>query len=321
VDNFNDFVSTKTSILNEIGKAVVGKKDTIETILAAFLTNCHILFEDFPGLGKTLIAKSIAQTLGLKFKRIQFTPDLLPQDITGSFVYEKDEGKFRFREGPIFTQILLADEINRASPRTQSALLEAMQEHQVTVEGVSMQLPRPFLVIATQNPIEYEGTFPLPEAELDRFALKISANYPSFDEEHQILKVRKERKSDDIFLKPVINEKEFLSLQQKIEEVFIDESIEKYIVTIIQKTRDDNRISVGSSPRGSLNLFKISRAYAALQGRSYVIPDDVKRFVFEVLSHRIILDPNLWMRKDAHLEVINSILKSINTPVVEKTGL
>ncbi|MFN3410904.1 MAG: AAA family ATPase [Exilispira sp.] len=306
----------KDQILQELSKAIVGKKDTIEMLLATFLAGGHALFEDFPGLGKTLIARSLASVLGLEFKRIQFTPDLLPQDITGSFYYDKDKKDFIFRSGPIFTQILLADEINRASPRTQSALLEAMQENQVTVEGKSIPLKKPFIVIATQNPIEYEGTFPLPEAELDRFAIKISVNYPTYEEEHTILKLRKERKQDDAILSKVINEEEFIKMQKIVEDVYMDESIEKYIVSIIFATRENQNITVGSSPRGSLMLYKISKAYAAICGREYVIPDDVKKFVKPVLSHRILLDPSLWLRKDACSDLLERILKSIPAPIL-----
>lgn len=305
----------KNEILNELSNAIVGKKDVLEMLLATFLANGHVLLEDFPGLGKTLISKSMATVLGLEFKRIQFTPDLLPQDITGTFIYDKDKKDFNFRKGPIFTQILLADEINRASPRTQSALLEAMQENQVTTEGQSMPLPKPFLVVATQNPIEYEGTFPLPEAELDRFALKISVNYPTEEEEITILKKRKERKQDNPILKNIISENEFLSMQNSIENIFVDESIEKYIVSIIFQTRKDTNISIGSSPRGSLMLYKVCRAYAAINGREFVIPDDVKKFVTPVLSHRIMLDPSLWLRKDAANDVLTRIIRTTPAPV------
>jgi len=313
--DFKRISEAKDEILNELTKAIVGKKDTIEMLLATFLAGGHVLFEDFPGLGKTLIARSLASVLGLEFKRIQFTPDLLPQDITGTFVYDKDKKEFVFRAGPIFTQILLADEINRASARTQSALLEAMQENQVTIEGQTMPLKKPFIVIATQNPIEYEGTFPLPEAELDRFAIKISVNYPTFEEEQRILQLRRERKQDEVFLKKILNEEEFLKMQKAIEDVYIDESIEKYIVSIIFATRQDSSITVGSSPRGSLMLYKIARAYAAICGRDYVIPDDVKKFVIPVLSHRIMLDPSLWLRKDASIDVLNRLTKNIAAPI------
>jgi MoxR-like ATPase len=313
--DFGRIAKAKDQILDELSKAIVGKKDTIEMLLATFLAGGHVLFEDYPGLGKTLIARSLASVLGLEFKRIQFTPDLLPQDITGTFVYDKDKKEFVFRAGPIFTQILLADEINRASARTQSALLEAMQENQVTIEGQTMPLKKPFIVIATQNPIEYEGTFPLPEAELDRFAIKISVNYPTFDEEQKILQLRRERKKDDIILSKVLSEEEFLSMQKAIEDVYVDESIEKYIVSIIFATRQDSSITVGSSPRGSLMLYKISRAYAAICGREYVIPDDVKKFVNPVLSHRILLDPSLWLRKDAQVDILSRIVKNIAAPI------
>lgn len=313
--NLNQMKSAKEEILRELSKAIVGKKEIIEMILATFLANGHVLFEDYPGLGKTLIARSLAQVLGLDFKRVQFTPDLLPQDITGSFIYDKDKKDFIFRAGPIFTQILLADEINRASPRTQSALLEAMQENQVTIEGQTMPLKKPFLVIATQNPIEYEGTFPLPEAELDRFAIKLSVDYPTEEEEQKILRLRKERKTDEVNLSKVLSCDEFLSMQKLVEEIYVDESIEKYIISIIFKTRSDQSITVGSSPRGSLMLYKIARAYAALSGRDFVIPDDIKRFTKPVLSHRIMLDASLWLKKDATSDVINRIVRSIPAPV------
>ncbi len=305
----------KDEILKELSKAIVGKKEVLEMLIATFLANGHVLFEDFPGLGKTLIARSLAQVLGLEFKRIQFTPDLLPQDITGSFIYDKDKKDFIFRSGPIFTQILLADEINRASPRTQSALLEAMQENQVTIEGQSMKLKRPFLVIATQNPIEYEGTFPLPEAELDRFAVKLSVNYPQIDEEQQILRLRKERKTDEVVLNKIISEDEFLQMQNAIEEIYVSPGVEKYVVSIIFATRDNSSITVGSSPRGSLMLYKISRAYAAISGRDFVIPDDIKKFVIPTLSHRIILDPSLWLRKNASENILNNIVKNVAVPI------
>ncbi len=313
--DFKLIKEAKDEILNELSKVIVGKKDILEMLFATFLANGHVLFEDYPGLGKTLISRSLAQVLGLELKRIQFTPDLLPQDITGSFIYDKDKNDFVFRSGPIFTQILLADEINRASPRTQSALLEAMQEYQVTSEGHTIKLKKPFLVIATQNPIEYEGTFPLPEAELDRFAVKLSLNYPSMEEEQNILRLRKERKTDEVNLSKVISEDEFIKMQQAIEEVYVDEALEKYIVSIIYATRDDSSINVGASPRGSLMLYKISRAYAAISGRNFVIPDDIKKFIIPVLSHRIILDPSLWLRKNAATETLNRIVRSIATPV------
>ncbi|HPC38365.1 MAG TPA: MoxR family ATPase [Exilispira sp.] len=312
---FKRIYEAKEQILSELSKAIVGKKEIIEMLLATFLAGGHVLFEDYPGLGKTLIARSLASVLGLEFKRIQFTPDLLPQDITGTFVYDKDKKEFIFRAGPIFTQILLADEINRASARTQSALLEAMQENQVTVEGQTMHLKKPFLVIATQNPIEYEGTFPLPEAELDRFAVKLSVNYPTIEEEQRILQLRKERRQDEVNLSKVLNEDEFLSMQKAIEDVYVDESIEKYIVSIIFATRQDSNINVGASPRGSLMLYKIARAYAAICGRDYVIPDDIKKFINPVLSHRIMLDPSLWLKKNAAIDVLERITRTVPVPI------
>jgi len=311
-------VATRSQrIIQEVSKAIVGKQAVLEKILAAFLAGGHVLLEDFPGLAKTLIANSFAQTLGMGFKRIQFTPDLLPGDITGGYIYNRAENKFVLREGPIFTNLILADEINRASPRTQSALLEAMQEYQVTLEGETLKLPDPFIVVATQNPIEYEGTFPLPEAQLDRFILKLSVGYPTPEQEQEILHRRRERRQDAITLQAVTDAQAFLAMRRAIEEVYLDPDIEKYIVELVTRTRTNRQVAVGSSPRGALALLKLSRAYAAMQGRAYVIPDDVKLFVRPALQHRLILQPDLWSSPQAIDHILNDIITAVPVPVVE----
>lgn len=306
-------------VIVEIERAIVGKRPLLEKIIAAVLADGHVLLEDYPGLGKTLIARSFAVTLGLEFKRIQFTPDLLPGDITGSSVYDRATGRFDLRTGPVFANIILADEINRASPKTQSALLEAMQEHQVTLEGETMKLPEPFIVIATQNPIEYEGTFPLPEAQLDRFIMKIAVGYPTPEEERQILQRRRERRRDEVELTRVTDAAELLSMRQVVESVYIDADLERYIVALVNATRYDRRVSVGASPRGSLALLKLARARAALEGRDYVLPDDIKPFIRPALAHRLILIPDLWMKRHAADEVMTAITQSVAVPVIDGT--
>ncbi len=303
-------------VIAEVEQAVVGKRSLLEMVMAAALSGGHVLFEDFPGLGKTLIARSFARTLGLGFKRIQFTPDLLPGDITGGYIFNRNKNSFEMRRGPVFTNILLADEINRASPKTQSALLEAMQEGQVTLEGETLPLPEPFIVLATQNPIEYEGTFPLPEAQLDRFMVKLSVGYPSVDEEHEILRRRRERMQDEVTLLQVLKPKQLTALRAAVETVHVDSDIENYIATLIHATRLDRRVSVGASPRGSLALLKLARANAALEGREYVIPDDVKRFAVPVLSHRLILQPEFWMSQTVNGDVIHDVLERTPVPVI-----
>jgi len=309
--------SRSDQVICEIERAVVGKRPLLEKIMAAILVSGgHALLEDYPGLAKTLIAKSFAATLGLEFRRIQFTPDLLPGDITGGYVYDRDQNRFVLRKGPVFANIILADEINRASPKTQSALLEAMQEYQVTLEGETMKLPEPFIVLATQNPIEYEGTFPLPEAQLDRFIMKLQVGYPTPEEEQEILKRRRERQRDEITLRQVTHAEELLHMRQAVEQVYVDPDIEQYIVALTGKTRQSRQIAVGVSPRGSLALLKLARAWAAIQGREYVLPDDVKLFVGPVFIHRLILEPDLWMSRHAADEVIADILHSVPVPVI-----
>ncbi len=303
-------------IIGEVSRAVVGKNDVLHQMMCAFLSGGHILLEDYPGLAKTLIANSFASVLGMSFRRIQFTPDLLPGDITGGYVFDRAEGKFVLREGPIFAHVVLADEINRASPRTQSALLEAMQERQVTVEGETMKLPEPFLVIATQNPIEYEGTFPLPEAQLDRFMIKLSVGYPSPDEEKEIIHRRRERKQEDQALQVVGSADDLMAMQRQDEDVFVDEDLEQYLVNLTGKTRNHGQVAVGASPRGTLALLKLSRAWAAIQGRTFVLPDDVKRFVKPALTHRLLLRPDLWSVPQAADRILNEVVQSVPVPVL-----
>ena len=315
--NISDVARISNGIISEIESAIVGKRELLQRIIAAILAGGHVLLEDYPGLAKTLIANSFANVLGLDFKRVQFTPDLLPSDITGSYIFDREKGEFVLRKGPIFANIILADEINRASPKTQSALLEAMQEYQVTLDGETMPLPQPFLVIATQNPIEYEGTFPLPEAQLDRFLMKLSVGYPSLEEEQEILKRRRQRKMDKFELAQVTNAEELINMRETLEHIHVDADIEKYIAEIVHHTRRDQRTVVGSSPRGSLALLKLARAKAALDGRSYVLPDDVKIFVQPALAHRLILKPDLWMNKMAPFEILDVIANMVPVPVVD----
>jgi len=311
------FVFHARALLDEIEKAVVGKRAILERLLAAFLSNGgHILIEDYPGLAKTLIAKSFADALGLAFRRIQFTPDLLPGDITGGYIFDSRMNEFVLRKGPVFTNILLADEINRASPKTQSALLEAMQEYQVTLEGETADLPFPFVVVATQNPIEYEGTFPLPEAQLDRFIIRIGVGYPDADEEREMLHRRGERKDDAIRLETVVARDVFVQMRRMVEDIYVDPDIEGYIVDLVAKTRRHPQVAVGCSPRGSLALLKLARAWAAMQARTYVLPDDVKLFAQAALGHRLILQPNLWGSKTSERDVIDEVLGSVSVPVI-----
>jgi len=304
-------------IIAEVEKAVVGKDEVLRRMLAAFLSNGgHILIEDYPGLAKTLIANSFAAALGLQFKRVQFTPDLLPADITGGYVYDNRQNGFQLHRGPIFTNILLADEINRASPKTQSALLEAMQEYQVTLEGDTIPLPNPFIVVATQNPIEYEGTFPLPEAQLDRFIVKLRIGYPSADEEQEILERRRRRKDDRITLSAVVTPQTFSAMRQFAEDVYVHPDVERYIVNLAGLTREHRQVAIGVSPRGSLALLKLTRAWAAIHGRGYVLPDDVKQFAADALSHRLIMEPSLWGSHTAERAVIEELLQAAPVPVI-----
>ena len=318
MNDFTELANTSRKAIDEVRRAIVGKAELLEMIMAAILAGGHVLLEDFPGLGKTMIARSFATALGLDFKRIQFTPDLLPGDITGGYIFNRGESRFDLRQGPVFSNIVLADEINRASPKTQSALLEAMSEGQVTLEGETLTLPNPFLVLATQNPIEYEGTFPLPEAQLDRFMLKLTVGYPSIAEEREILHRRGKRIDDELTLNPITDAAQLSEMRALIENVHVDEDLEKYIAEIVHETRKDRRVAVGASPRGSLAFLKISRAYAAMQGRDYILPDDIKRFGTAILSHRIILQPEYWMASKVTDDVIKDVFTKVSVPVVKE---
>src|SRR5712691_5991963 len=284
-------------ILTEVERAVVGKRRPLELVLLGFLADGHVLLEDFPGLAKTLIARSFAQVCEMRFARIQFTPDLMPSDVTGSSVYNQRTADFEFRPGPIFTNLLLGDEINRAPPKTQAALLEAMQERQVTIEGTTRPLDPPFLVIATQNPIEYEGTYPLPEAQLDRFLLRLRVGYPAREDEWGMLERRLDRAQDEIRLDSVIDRAGFVELQRAIEQVHVSEPIGMYVIDLVASTRTSNRVQVGSSPRGTLAVTKLARAHAALRGRDFVTPEDVKAVAVPALAHRLMLRPELWVQR------------------------
>jgi MoxR-like ATPase len=300
-----------------LGRIVVGKDDVIERIFAGILANGHVLIEDYPGLAKTLIARLLAQALDLGFRRIQFTPDLLPSDITGSFLYDQSRGRFEFRAGPIFTNLLLADEINRATPKTQAALLEAMQEAQVTVEGQTFPLSPPFLVLATQNPIELEGTYPLPEAQLDRFLMRVGVGYPDADTEREILRRRRERRTDAAVVPAIISRAELLAMQAALEDVFVSDALERYIVALTQATRVDAHVALGASPRGTLALLKLARAEAALRGREFVLPDDVKAMAVPALAHRLVLRPELWVSRITPVQVVETLLHQVPAPAAE----
>jgi MoxR-like ATPase len=316
ISDVSDVAALGSKVINEVERAVVGKHDLLETVTCAILASGHVLFEDFPGLGKTLIARSFATALGLDFKRIQFTPDLLPGDITGGYIFNRSGNSFELRKGPVFANLILADEINRASPKTQSALLEAMQEARVTLEGETLALPEPFLVLATQNPIEYEGTFPLPEAQLDRFMLKLTVGYPSLDEEKEILQRRRSRQVDEATLMPVTSAVDVLEMRRVIETIHVDDDLELYIARLVHETRVDRRVAVGASPRASLAFLKMARARAALLGRTYILPDDIKHFAVPVLSHRMIMQPEYWMGRRVAEEVIAEVLGKVPVPVV-----
>ena len=304
-------------IVSTLARVIVGKADVLERILAGLLANGHVLIEDYPGLAKTLIARLFAQALNLSFKRLQCTPDLLPADVTGSFLFDQRQARFEFRPGPVFTHLLLADEINRATPKTQAALLEAMQEAQVTVEGETFRLEPPFLVIATQNPIELEGTYPLPEAQLDRFLMRVSVGYPSVDEERQILERRRQRRQDEAQVPAVVSRDEVLAMQRTLEDVFVSDAVERYVVDLVQATRTDHRVALGASPRGALALLKLARAWAVLRGRDFVTPDDVKAMAGSALSHRLILQPELWVSKLSAAQVVNDLLTQVPVPKAE----
>jgi MoxR-like ATPase len=301
-------------VIDEVEKAVVGKRDALLQVLAAILAKGHVLLEDYPGLGKTLAARSLARALGLDFTRAQFTPDLLPADLTGSFVYDQRRGEFDFRPGPLFTGLLLADEINRTPPKTQSALLEAMQERQITVEGQTFALPAPFHVLATANPIEYEGTYPLPEAQLDRFLLRVSFGYPSPGAEYDVLARRMERRQEEVALDRVTDARGLLAMQEAVETVTVDPSVGRYCVDLAVATRGHPDVLTGASPRGSLGLVLTARAFALMRRRDYVVPEDVKAVARSVLSHRITVKPELWMTDVTGRRVVDAVLARVPTP-------
>ncbi|MFY1636044.1 AAA family ATPase [Solwaraspora sp. WMMB335] len=302
------------AVLDSVGTVVVGKRDALELVLAGILAGGHVLLEDLPGLGKTLTARSFAQALGLDFRRLQFTPDLLPADVTGSFLYDQRSADFSFRAGPVFTNLLLADEINRTPPKTQAALLEAMQEKQVSVEGVTYRLEVPFHVLATANPIEYEGTYPLPEAQLDRFLLRVSFGYPSHDEEWEVLRRRIFRRQEETELPAVVDAAGLRGMQAALENVVVEDSIGRYIVALTAATREHPSVLVGASPRGSLALLLLARAKAVLAGRDFVIPEDVKDVAAPVLAHRITLRPEMWLRRVDPSFVVAEVLAQTPAP-------
>jgi len=304
-------------VLDEVERAVVGKRPALELILLALLCDGHVLLEDYPGLAKTLIARSFAQATSLEFARIQFTPDLMPSDVTGSSIFDQRRAEFSFLPGPVFTNLLLADEINRAPPKTQAALLEAMQERQVTIEGETRELTPPFIVLATQNPIEYEGTYPLPEAQLDRFLIRTSIGYPSRDHEIEMLARRLDRGEDELELTPVLDAPGLLAMQRALEQVHVSESIMGYLVDLAAATRRSSQLAVGASPRGSLALLKLSRARAALDGRDFVVPEDVKAVAVPALAHRLTLRPELWVQRVRGEDVVAEALETVPTPPAE----
>ena len=310
----SDVARLAGDVLDEVGRAIVGKRHALTLILSGVLAGGHVLLEDLPGLGKTLAARSFAQTLGLDFARAQFTPDLLPADLTGAFVFDQRTHEFVFRPGPIFTGLLLADEINRTPPKTQSALLEAMQEGQVTVEGETFVLDPPFIVLATANPVEYEGTYPLPEAQLDRFLLRISFGYPTVDEERLVLARRMERRREAQDLQEIVDAPTLIGMQSVLENITVDDDIRGYCVDLTVATRHHQHTMIGASPRGALALLLCSRAYAVIDGRDYVTPEDVKAVAASVLEHRITTKPELWLTTASGASVVSDVLASVPTP-------
>ncbi len=304
------------AVRENVNRVIVGKEDVIDLLLVALFCEGHVLLEDVPGIGKTTLAKTLARSLGCTFQRIQFTPDLLPSDITGVSVFNQKTGEFEYRPGPIMAQIVLADEINRAGPRTQSALLEAMEERQVTVDGVTRPLPRPFLVLATQNPVELEGTFPLPEAQVDRFLLRVALGYPEREEERQILhRFQTDNPLDRI--EPVVSAEQIQEAGRLCRQVYVHPALEDYLLDLVRASRTDPAITLGVSPRGSLALHRTSQALAAIQGRDYVIPDDIKRLTIPVLAHRLILSPDARLRGRSAQEIIGELIERVPVPVEE----
>jgi len=317
-----DLIATVSSIahslMGEVAKVIIGKNENLRRVTVGILSNGNMLLEDFPGLAKTLLANTFAQALGCKFKRVQFTPDLLPSDIMGTYMYDQKTGEFKLRAGPLFANILLADEINRAPPKTQAALLEAMEEKQVTIEGITHKLPAPFVVIATQNPIEQEGTYPLPEAQMDRFLMKMSMGYPDRAEEKAILARRKLRGKDKHDVEQITSPKKVVAMQKALETVHVDPAILSYIIEIVQRTREDHRVVNGASPRASQALFKSGRAAAAIDGRDFVIPDDIKGIALQIISHRINMKPEAKIRGITGMHIVRKILSEVPVPVIQQ---
>jgi MoxR-like ATPase len=309
-----DIRESARRMTENVARAIVGKEEVIELCLVALLCEGHILLEDVPGIGKTTLAKAIARSLGCSFKRIQFTPDLLPSDVTGILYFNQKTQEFEFRPGPLMAQVVLADEINRATPRTQSALLEAMQERQVTVDVETLPLPRPFLVLATQNPIELEGTFPLPEAQVDRFLIKIALGYPAEEDENTIL-LRYEREDPLESLVPVLGTEDLQAMQEQVRTILIEESVREYIVKVVRATREHPGVELGVSPRGTLALYRTAQALAAIRGRKFVLPDDIKYLAPAVLTHRIIISPQTRLRGRRPEEVMVEIVNTVPVPV------
>ena len=306
-------------ILKEVSRRIVGQDAMIERLLVGMLTGGHILLEGVPGLAKTLAVRTLAEIIHASFSRIQFTPDLLPADVIGTMVFDQKSQDFYVKKGPLFDQIILADEINRAPAKVQAALLEAMQEHQVTIGGTTYPLEEPFLVLATQNPIENEGTYPLPEAQLDRFMIRVAVGYPTAEEERQILERRRERRQDEVALEPVVSREEVVAMQQALEDVFVADVVAQYVVDLAQATRGDHRIALGASPRGALALLKLARASAVLRGRDFVTPDDVKAMAAPALAHRLILQPELWVTKLSAAQVVDDLLTQVPAPKTDET--
>jgi MoxR-like ATPase len=302
------------AILDEVERVIVGKRDAVELVLLGILAGGHVLLEDLPGLGKTMLARSFAQVLGLSFDRVQFTPDLLPQDLTGASVYNQKTAEFVFREGPVFTQLLLADEINRTPPKTQAALLEAMEERQVSADGVTRPLPRPFVVLATENPIEYEGTYPLPEAQLDRFILRTRLGYLPADQEAEVVRRRLRRGSAPPALTKIVDDTELLAMMESLELVEVHDDVLEYVVRVVRATREHPKAQVGASPRGTLAVTQLARGAAILAGRDYVTPEDVKRVAVAALGHRLVLRPELWVRRLSGDDVVAEALEEVPTP-------
>ena len=310
--------ASSADVLHRVGSVVIGKSDALRLVLAGILAGGHVLLQDLPGLGKTLAARSMAQALGIEFTRAQFTPDLLPADLTGSFIYNQRIGDFEFREGPLFTGLLLADEINRTPPKTQAALLEAMQERQVTVEGRTFELPPPFHVLATANPVEYEGTYPLPEAQLDRFLLCVAFGYPTAEEEYDVLHSRIARRQEMVVLDPVTDAAGLLEMQAAVEDVEVDRSVSEYCIALVTATRTHRDVLIGASPRGSLALMLCARALALISGRDFVLPEDVKTIAPAALAHRVTVKPELWMTDVSGASVVAGLLETVPTPAAQE---